>query len=127
MARGLSTLFHFAELMDPFRYGGFALMLVSHKLLRWLPFLLAPVAGLALIVLALQSSIAALALAVVAVGLLVGIGAITHRGSAAFKPVAVAGFAVAAAAAGLLAWRDALRGTRLATWEPTPRPSASAG
>jgi cellulose synthase/poly-beta-1,6-N-acetylglucosamine synthase-like glycosyltransferase len=127
MARGLSTLFHFRALMNPFRYGSFAAMLVSHKLLRWLPFLLAPVAILALVVLAPQSNVAALAFGTIAVGLLVGIGAITHRGSVAFKPVAVAGFVVAAAAAGVLAWRDALRGTRMVTWEPTPRPSASPG
>lgn len=127
MARGLSTLFHFGALMDPFRYGGFALMLISHKLLRWLPFLLAPVAVLALIVLAPQSNIAVLALSGVVLGLLVGMGAIAHRRFAAFKPVAVAGFAVAAAAAGFLAWRDALRGARTVTWEPTPRPSASPG
>jgi cellulose synthase/poly-beta-1,6-N-acetylglucosamine synthase-like glycosyltransferase len=127
MARGLSTLFYYRALMNPFRYGGFALMLVSHKLLRWLPFLLAPVAMLALVVLAPQSNVAALALAAVALGLLVGTGAITHRGSMGFKPVAGAGFMVAAAAAGFLAWRDALRGTRMVTWEPTPRPSASPG
>jgi cellulose synthase/poly-beta-1,6-N-acetylglucosamine synthase-like glycosyltransferase len=127
MARGLSTLFHYRALMNPFRYGGFALMLVSHKLLRWLPFLLAPLAILALVVLAPQSNVAALALAAVALGLLVGTGAITHRGSMGFKPVAGAGFIVAAAAAGFLAWRDALRGTRMVTWEPTPRPSASPG
>jgi cellulose synthase/poly-beta-1,6-N-acetylglucosamine synthase-like glycosyltransferase len=127
MARGLSTLFHFGSLMNPFRYGGFAVMLVSHKLLRWLPFLLAPVAILALMTLAPQSNVAALALAAVAVGLLAGIGAITHRRSASFKPLALAGFVVAATAAGFLAWRDALRGTRMVTWEPTPRPSTSPG
>jgi cellulose synthase/poly-beta-1,6-N-acetylglucosamine synthase-like glycosyltransferase len=127
MARGLSTLFYFGALMNPFRYGGFALMLVSHKLLRWLPFLLAPFALLALIVLAAQSYVAALVLAGVALGLLAGIGAITHRGSVALKPIAIAGFMVAAAAAGLLAWRDALRGTRMVTWDPTPRPRTSPG
>jgi cellulose synthase/poly-beta-1,6-N-acetylglucosamine synthase-like glycosyltransferase len=126
MARGLSTLFYFGALMNPFRYGGFALMLVSHKLLRWLPFLLAPLALLALTVLAAQSYVAALVLAGVTLGLLAGIGAIV-RGSVAFKPIAVAGFVVAAAAAGFLAWRDALRGARMVTWDPTPRPSTSPG
>lgn len=102
-------------------------MLVSHKLLRWLPFLLAPIAILALVVLAPQSNVAALAFGAIVVGLLAGIGGITYRGSVAFKPIAVAGFVVAAAAAGFLAWRDALRGTRMVTWEPTPRPSTSLG
>jgi hypothetical protein len=127
MARGLSTLFHFCALMNPLRYGGFAVMLLSHKLLRWVPFLLAPVAILALVVLAAQSTLAALALAAVTLGLLAGIGSIKQRGSVAFKPIAVAGFVVAATAAGFLAWRDALKGTRMVTWEPTVRPSATPG
>jgi cellulose synthase/poly-beta-1,6-N-acetylglucosamine synthase-like glycosyltransferase len=127
MARGLSTLFHFAELMNPFSYGGFALMLVSHKLLRWLPFLLAPAGILALAWLATWSSIAAFLLATVALGLVVGVAAIMRRGAIAFKPVALVGFIVAATAAGFLAWLDAIRGTRMVTWDPTARPSASAG
>jgi glycosyltransferase involved in cell wall biosynthesis len=127
MARGLSTLFHFGGLMNPLRYGGFAFMLVSHKLLRWLPFLLAPAAILALALLATQSSVAAFVLATVGLGLLVGVAAIVHRGTIAFKPFALAGFVVAAAAAGFVAWIDAIQGTRMATWDPTPRPSISPG
>lgn len=127
MARGLSTLFHFAGLMNPLRYGGFALMLLSHKLLRWLPFLLAPVAILALVLLATQSNVAALVLTIVGLGLLVGVGAIIHGGTIVFKPVALAGFIVAAAVAGFLAWIDAIQGTRMATWDPTSRPSVSPG
>jgi glycosyltransferase involved in cell wall biosynthesis len=127
MARGLSTLFHFAELMNPLRYGGFALMLLSHKLLRWLPFLLAPAAILALVFLATRSNVAAVVLAIVGLGLLSGVAAIVHRGAVVFKPVALAGFTVAATAAGFLAWIDAIKGTRITTWDPTPRPSASPG
>jgi cellulose synthase/poly-beta-1,6-N-acetylglucosamine synthase-like glycosyltransferase len=127
MARGLSTLFHFADLMNPVRYGGFAVMLISHKMLRWVPFLLAPVAVLALGLLATQSGIAASLLALVILGLLVGVAAIMRRGAVAFKPIALAGFVVAAVAAGFLAWLDALRGTRMVTWEPTPRPTVSVG
>ncbi|HVZ77933.1 MAG TPA: glycosyltransferase, partial [Gemmatimonadaceae bacterium] len=36
MARGLGTLWHRRALLDPLRYGGFAWMLASHKLVRWL-------------------------------------------------------------------------------------------
>ena len=127
MARGLSTLFHFRALMNPFRYGRFALMLISHKLLRWVPYLLAPVAVLALGLLAARSSIAAMLLAAVVVGLLAGAVAIMYGRPIAFKPLALAGFAVAAFSAGFLAWCDALRGTRMVTWDPTPRPTISAG
>jgi glycosyltransferase involved in cell wall biosynthesis len=127
MARGLSTLFHFRALMNPFSYGRFALMLISHKLLRWVPYLLAPVAFLALGLLGARSSIAAVLMAVVVVGLLAGATVIRFGRPIAFKPLAIAGFAVAALSAGFLAWCDALRGTRMVTWEPTPRPTVSTG
>lgn len=125
MARGLSTLFHFRALMNPFTYGRFALMLISHKLLRWVPYLLAPVAVLALGLLATRSSIAAVFLAPVVAGLLAGVAVIRYGRPIAFKPLALAGFAVAAFSAGFLAWCDALRGARMVTWEPTPRPTIS--
>lgn len=127
MARGLSTLFHFGSLMNPFEYGVFAVMLLSHKMLRWLPFLLTPVAILALGVLATQSNLAAILLAAVALGIVIGVSGILYRRAAVFKPVALAGFVVAATAAGFLAWCDAIRGARMVTWEPTPRPSISTG
>lgn len=127
MARGLSTLFHFAGLMNPLRYGSFALILVSHKLLRWLPFLVTPFAILALALLAPHSDVALLLLGTVGFGLLVGAAAIVHRGRISFRPVALAGFIVAAAAAGFLAWVDAIQGTRLATWDPTARPGVLPG
>lgn len=127
MARGLSTLFHFRALMNPFGYGRFALMLISHKLLRWVPYLLAPVAVIALALLATQSTIAAVVLAAVVVGLFAGGAVIIYGRPLAFRPLALAGFGVAVFSAGFLAWWDALRGTRMVTWEPTPRPTISTG
>ena len=121
MARGLKTLFYCRALMNPARYGWFAFMLVSHKLLRWLPYLLAPVALVALGVLALNSDIARALVGIVLVGLAIGCVGILRPGSTIFRPVAVAGFAVAAISAGLLAWRDALGPAQMATWDPTPR------
>lgn len=127
MARGLSTLFYFRALMNPLRYGAFALMLISHKLFRWVPYLLLPAAVLALALLATRSGVAAVLLAIGAVGVLIGATAIKYGSSVSFRPLALAGFVVAALTAGFLAWVDALRGTRLVTWEPTPRPSATHG
>jgi glycosyltransferase involved in cell wall biosynthesis len=127
MARGLSTLFYFRELMNPFRYGGFALMLISHKLFRWVPYLILPPAILALGLLATHSSIAAILLAIVAAGLVTGVAAIRYGSSITFKPLIFAGFLVAALSAGFLAWVDALRGAQLVTWDPTPRPSVTHG
>jgi hypothetical protein len=127
MARGLSTLFHFGSLMNPFRYGVFALMLLSHKLLRWLPFLFTPVAILALGVLATQNGVAAILFAAVGLGVAIGVSGIVYRRATVFKPVALAGFVVASTSAGFLAWCDAIRGARMVIWDPTPRPSISTG
>lgn len=126
MARGLSTLFHYRELMNPLRYGGFALMLISHKLLRWIPYLLAPFAVIALGVIAIQTPIGTLGLLTALVGASVcSFWMLTDRRANAWRPVALAGFFVAACAAGCLAWIAALRGTRMITWNPTPRQNAS--
>jgi len=125
MARGLSTLFYYRELMNPFAYGEFAMMLVAHKLLRWLPYLLAPIAYAALCILALGSVGALIVLALVTAGLLIGVAGMHWRGARIPKPVALAGFVVAVLCAGFLAWIAAFRQSQLATWMPTPRPQAS--
>jgi hypothetical protein len=122
MARGLSTLFYHRALMNPLRYGGFAFILISHKLLRWLPYLLAPIAYIALCVLAVESVSARVLLGILSAGVLAGIGGIKLRGSAVPRPFALAGFIVAVFSAGFLAWWAAIRQTQMATWEPTPRP-----
>jgi cellulose synthase/poly-beta-1,6-N-acetylglucosamine synthase-like glycosyltransferase len=122
MARGLRTLFYLRSLMNPMRYGGFALMLISHKLLRWVPYLLTPIAFVALCVLATNSVIASAILGILSIGALGGTFAIQRRDPARFRPVALAGFVVAVFSAGVLAWWKALTETQLATWEPTPRP-----
>ena len=126
MARGLSTLFHFRELLNPFRYGLFAVMLISHKLLRWVPYLLAPLALAGLAFLAFASRPAAVLLLAVAVATAAGVAGIRSRGAHPWKPLVLAGFAVAAVSAGILAWYHASRGVRMATWNPTPRADASA-
>jgi glycosyltransferase involved in cell wall biosynthesis len=126
MTRGISTLFYHRALMNPLRYGDFALMLISHKLLRWLPYLLGPIAYLALCGLAFQSSIARVLLEIVSGGLITGSIAIWQRNSVTAKPIALAGFVVAVFSAGFVAWVEALRQTPMATWEPTPRPEVQA-
>lgn len=122
MARGIATLFYHRALMNPYRYGGFAFMLISHKLLRWLPYLLAPIAAVALSLLAVESVNARLLLALVSAASLTGIIGIRRPTSTPARPIALAGFVVAALSAGFLAWWEALRQTQMATWEPTARP-----
>src|SRR3954467_1797077 len=108
MARGLSTLFYHRGLMNPIRYGGFAFMLISHKLLRWVPYLLAPFAYAALCFLAVDSLGARVLLAIVSAGLLAGIAGIRKGSTGPARPVAVAGFIVAVFSAGFLAWCAAI-------------------
>jgi cellulose synthase/poly-beta-1,6-N-acetylglucosamine synthase-like glycosyltransferase len=127
MARGISTLFYFRSLMNPIRYGGFALMLISHKLLRWVPYLIAPASLIALGFLAHRNDIAALILAAIGLSLLGGAASIRYAGSMRSKPFALMGFVLAAMTAGCLAWLDAIRGVRMVTWDPTPRPTVTSG
>jgi cellulose synthase/poly-beta-1,6-N-acetylglucosamine synthase-like glycosyltransferase len=127
MARGLATLVHKRALMNPARFGGFALALVSHKLVRWLPYLTAPFALVGLALLALEHESARWALAAVVAGLLVGIAGIRWPSARAVpRPIAFAGFGLAAFAAGALAWLELLRDRRTAVWDPTPRVQPSA-
>ena len=122
MARGLRTLFYLRTVMNPMRYGEFALMLISHKLLRWVPFLLLPFSVLALGVAAIQNVLATVLFALVVVTGVLGVAAIRVRASSLAKPIAFAGFLVVSCWAGFLAWREAIRGSPMAMWEPTPRP-----
>jgi hypothetical protein len=126
MARGLRTLFHYRALMNPFAHGAFAFMLISHKLLRWMPYLLLPFAFVALCLLATQSVPARIAVAAMAALLILGYAAIRQGKAKLSKPFALAGFVVAVFSAGFLAWVTAIRQTQLATWEPTPRPEVQA-
>ena len=124
MARGLQTLWYKRHLMNPMRYGSFALMLISHKLCRWLVYPAFPLAAIGLLMLSGKSR---LALAVLALGVLGTIlGAVGMRWPAGRKVprlFAVPGFALASNLAGLQAWLLVLRGAQRPTWEPTKRPA----
>jgi len=126
MARGLRTLFYYRTLLNPFAHGVFAFMLASHKLLRWLPYLLAPTAYIALCVLALTNMPARVMLAVATTALLAGIVELRRANAGSSRPLAMAGFVIAAISAGFLAWWAAFRQSSLAIWEPTPRPGLRA-
>jgi cellulose synthase/poly-beta-1,6-N-acetylglucosamine synthase-like glycosyltransferase len=125
MARGLETLWYKRRLMNPFRYGGFALKLVSHKLCRWLVFLSLPGEIIGLALLARHSRLALTLLIAVLAGCLVGAIAMkTSERRRIPRLFSALGFAFAVSLAGLLAWLKALRGERNPIWEPTRRPAA---
>jgi cellulose synthase/poly-beta-1,6-N-acetylglucosamine synthase-like glycosyltransferase len=122
MARGLRTLFAYRRLLNPFRYGLFAWMLWSHKLARWLVFLLLPllVPGLWLL-----SPTRTMSLLLVA-GVVGGVGAASvalkwPEGRPMPRLLALPGFAVLTCAAGFQSWLRALSGRNDAIWEPTRR------
>jgi cellulose synthase/poly-beta-1,6-N-acetylglucosamine synthase-like glycosyltransferase len=122
MARGLQTLWFKRHLLNPFRYGLFAWMLCSHKLVRWLLFPAVPLAVLALAYLSLHHPLA-LALLLAALGG-AGLGAFALRaseGRALPKVVTLSGFVLASHVAGVQAWIKAIRGENQAIWEPTRR------
>ena len=127
MARGLDTLWYERALLNPLRYGSFALMLWSHKLCRWLVHLTLPGLLLGLSLLSATSLAAAIAVLAIAFAMTLGvIGMKWPEGRRAPAPIAVCGFALAVNAAAIRAWAKALRGERNPIWEPTRRPGAPA-
>lgn len=124
MARGIRTLFYHRELMNPFVYGGFALMLISHKLLRWLPYLLAPISILALVVLLAAQLGAEAALITLVLFVALGVGVRMQAPLNTTGSTAAVGFIAASVAAGCLAWWAVIRRSPTAIWDPTPRPKA---
>jgi cellulose synthase/poly-beta-1,6-N-acetylglucosamine synthase-like glycosyltransferase len=122
MARGLETLWYKRHLMDPFRYGRFAWMLLSHKLARWLVPPLGALAGLALLALGLTWEPARWPVAAV-VALTAGVAALGWYASPGRLPrlLAVPAYVVWGMVAGVHAWTKALRRELNPIWEPTRR------
>lgn len=123
MAQGLETLRHFAALMNPARHGAFALMLISHKLCRWLVYLTLPLALLGLLLAAACTPWAWLPIALAALGIGTGYAALRWPPTRRMPIlVAVAGFVLVSNLAGVQAWLKVLRRERIPVWEPTRRP-----
>lgn len=125
MTRGINTLLYKRALMNPVRYGRFALMLISHKLCRWLVSLTLPAAVVGLVVLSAGSTIAAALLAAALATVSAAIITIRWQGGAKLSPlVALPGFLCASMIAGVIAWQEVFRSERVPIWEPTQRPGA---
>ncbi|HXY69158.1 MAG TPA: glycosyltransferase [Gemmatimonadales bacterium] len=121
LVRGLETLWYKRALLNPLRYGAFAWMLASHKLVRWLaPWGLAlAAAGWLLLAWALRSW--PLALVCVVPLVLAAVGWWWPETRRAPRLVAVPAYVVSGVVAALEAWIRALRGEVNAVWEPTKR------
>lgn len=121
LVRGLETLWYKRALLNPLRYGAFAWMLASHKLVRWLaPWgLVVAGAGWLLLAAALRSWL--LAAVCVAPLVLAAAGWWWPEGRHAPRVVSVPAYVVSGIVAALDAWLRALRGEVNAVWEPTKR------
>lgn len=119
--RGMTTLFAHAWLLNPFRYGSFALQLWSHKVCRWLvPFWLA----IAIVTAALlsASSIYAVLFGLQLLFYLGAAGAYAQlAGLHRSLPGKIAVYFTAVNAALLLAWVKYIGGARQELWTPSGR------
>ncbi len=121
MTRGLETLWYNRDLLNPFKYGLFAWMLWSHKLLRWLAL---PALALALIgwlLLDLDQHSLVMAAPVVAVAAIALAGWYWPEGRKLPRVVAFTTYLVSGTIATFVAWYRALQGELNPVWEPTRR------
>jgi cellulose synthase/poly-beta-1,6-N-acetylglucosamine synthase-like glycosyltransferase len=122
MVLGLDTLWHFRRLLNPARHGWFAVMMLSHKVARWLVYGLAPLALVGIALVSAEWAPAAVALGVGALIALAGWLAIIWPPSRRTPTIfALCGYAIAMGAAGFVAWLRFFRGTHSVVWEPTKR------
>jgi cellulose synthase/poly-beta-1,6-N-acetylglucosamine synthase-like glycosyltransferase len=123
MGRGLDTLVYLRGMMNPFRYGSYAFMMVSHKLVRWLlfPSLLGWLVGPLLL---LRTAPWTLLLAIgMLVGLVVARLVIVWPDNRRLpRLIALPGYVFISIVAGWMAWWHLLRNEKSAMWEPTQRP-----
>ncbi len=123
MGRGLDTLVYLRGMMNPLRYGSYAFMMISHKLVRWLlfPSLLGWLIGPLLLVRTAPWTL------LVAVGMVVGLVVarlvLTWPDDRRLpRVVALPGYVFISIVAGWMAWLHLLRQEKSAVWEPTQRP-----
>ena len=120
--RGITTLVRYAHLLNPMRYGFFAVELWSHKLARWLvPFFL-------LTMLASSAALASgstwyllLLLAQVALYAVAGLAVLGWTPLVDALPVKVSVYFTVVNLATLVAWARVLTGVRQELWSPTRR------
>ena len=128
MARGLGTLYYKRRLLNPARFGGFSLMLFSHKLCRWLFQLTLPLLPVGALLFTLEHAWAMPWLLGAA-----GLGGVTaalawHRPEARPLPTVLStpGYLIWSNLAGAMAWIQFFRRKYQPVWEPTRRPEIQA-
>ena len=121
LIRGMTALWHARQLLNPFRSGSFALVLWSHKLMRWLVplFMILALAANALLVdETFYLTLLVMQLLFYGLAILGMVGPAAMRQNALLKIPLYFGVVNAAI---LLAWLQFLAGERLEIWAPTHR------
>jgi len=128
ITRGMETLWHKRALLNPFRFGGFSWMLLSHKIFRWA----LPWAALATFV-----SLGTLSPRYAGAAVLFGVGVIfLVLGGAGWlladradvpAPLRIPAYILAGNVAAAHAFLRVVRGDRDALWEPTRRGPVASG
>lgn len=121
--RGMRTLWHKRRLLNPLRHPVFAWMLLSHKVARWTLPWAALAAFLALGILATHHVWAAALLALVALGICLGVVGwiLAGRGNTLPAILSVPAYALMGNVAAARAFVGFLFGHQQAVWEPTRR------
>ena len=127
LTRGLETLWYKRSLLDPLRYGLFAWMLASHKLIRWLAPWGLLLAGLGWLFLAAAVGSPLLVAVFVLPLLLAGVGWYWPERGTVPRFVSMPAYVVSGIIAAVDAWLRALRGELNPVWEPTRRTEIAPG
>lgn len=120
LIRGMTALFAKPHLLNPFRYGVFAIELLSHKLMRWLVPVFLVLLAAASVALAVEPFYFAMLIAQ-AVFYLLAVLALAFESMRRFAPARIAGYFTIANAAILAAWCKFLLGVRQEIWTPSRR------
>lgn len=119
--RGITAVWRLRDILNPFRYGLFALQVWSHKIFRWLVPLGMVLLLLASAVLARSSRFYGVALVAQCVGyFMAALGSVSGR-FREFAPTRFALYFVSVNLATAAAIWDFLRGVRITSWNPSPR------
>ncbi len=124
MARGLGTLHYKRHLLNPIRFGGFSVMLFSHKLCRWLFQLTLPLLVVGVCLFGFEQRWAApwLATGALMTGVVAALSWWWPQGKRMPLPLSAPGYFCWSNVAGVMAWIQFFRGKYQPVWEPTRRP-----
>jgi cellulose synthase/poly-beta-1,6-N-acetylglucosamine synthase-like glycosyltransferase len=122
LLRGMTTLRQYSHLLNPFAYGWFAFVLMSHKLIRWLfPFFLIGALATSGLLATWSGLYRRLLLAQVLVYAVAACGLFPGKAIASSLPVRVFGYFATVTLATLSAWAKFIAGARQELWSPSRR------